>query len=570
LPCFEKIFHRLLIVCAAVALLGGTCDVRATDAGGPGSQAAGQTPDANTSIEDLIRETDQAVKNRDYSSSAQLLEKVVAVDPKYKNAWNYLGWTYNQLGQYEKAEAALRQAIAVDAKDTRAYNNLGQSLTAQKKYDEAIVQYQKQIEINPKDPWAHANLGRVYGLTKQYDKAVYELEKATAITPDDPGTAFNLGHAYAKANNAKEATKALERAVQLRPVPTILNSVAYELANDNLDLPQAAKFAQAAIAATVLQMRDATVEHVTREDLNHTTRIAAYWDTWGWVRFRQGDVGEAENYVRCAWLVRPISIIGDHLGQIYEKQGRKAEALRTYQMVLASDAAADETRERLKALAGPEANADTLIEEGKKLLKESMSIRVGDAHQVEGFAEFWIVLSPGPTVRGVKFVNGDEELKPFEKDLEAVAYPNSFPEATELKLLRRARLVCTHAEGDCRLQMISAPNVPTDDVAATTPVVAGEAGRIHKEPNAAKLLKRVQPAYPPAARLEGVQGAVVLSVIIGKDGSIGQIKVVSGDPLLQQAAIDAVRQWVYEPTLVNGAPVEVDTQITVIFQLNGR
>jgi periplasmic protein TonB len=59
-----------------------------------------------------------------------------------------------------------------------------------------------------------------------------------------------------------------------------------------------------------------------------------------------------------------------------------------------------------------------------------------------------------------------------------------------------------------------------------------------------------------------------LHVIIAKDGTITQLEVISGHPLLVQAALDAVRQWVYEPTLLEGKPVEVDTEIAVFFQLN--
>ncbi len=148
----------------------------------PAIQAPPQgTPSANTSgsgsqIDGLIRAANQAIRNRDYSTGSQLLEQVVSIDPHYKNGWNYLGWTYNALGQYSKAEAALRKAIADNPADPQAYNNLGQSLAYRRKYDEAIPQYMKQIEIRPKDPWAHTNLGRVYLMTKQYDKAISELE----------------------------------------------------------------------------------------------------------------------------------------------------------------------------------------------------------------------------------------------------------------------------------------------------------------------------------------------------------------------------------------------------------
>jgi periplasmic protein TonB len=83
------------------------------------------------------------------------------------------------------------------------------------------------------------------------------------------------------------------------------------------------------------------------------------------------------------------------------------------------------------------------------------------------------------------------------------------------------------------------------------------------------VLHKVQPVYPPLARTARVQGSVVLAAIIGKDGTIQNLHVISGHPLLTQAALDAVRQWRYRPYILNGEPVEVDTQVTVNFTLSG-
>jgi len=85
---------------------------------------------------------------------------------------------------------------------------------------------------------------------------------------------------------------------------------------------------------------------------------------------------------------------------------------------------------------------------------------------------------------------------------------------------------------------------------------------------AAKLVNRVQPLYPPLARQTRISGTVRLHAIIGKNGAVEQLEVMSGHPLLVQAALDAVRQWKYQATTLNGEPVEVDTTIDVIFSLN--
>ena len=85
---------------------------------------------------------------------------------------------------------------------------------------------------------------------------------------------------------------------------------------------------------------------------------------------------------------------------------------------------------------------------------------------------------------------------------------------------------------------------------------------------AAKLLHQVTPEYPDEARKERLSGTVVLHVILNREGHVIEIVPVSGPPELVQASMDAVRQWTYQPTLLNGDPVEVDTTIAVQFTLN--
>ncbi|HXY02872.1 MAG TPA: energy transducer TonB [Terriglobales bacterium] len=84
----------------------------------------------------------------------------------------------------------------------------------------------------------------------------------------------------------------------------------------------------------------------------------------------------------------------------------------------------------------------------------------------------------------------------------------------------------------------------------------------------ANLIHDVAPTYPPEAGRARIQGSVVLMAVIGKDGSIEDVRVESGLPILAQAAIDAVKQWRYKPYLLNGEPVEVDSRITINFTLS--
>jgi protein TonB len=93
--------------------------------------------------------------------------------------------------------------------------------------------------------------------------------------------------------------------------------------------------------------------------------------------------------------------------------------------------------------------------------------------------------------------------------------------------------------------------------------------RIRLGGNVAKsqLKHKVQPAYPQEARDNRIQGTVRLQAVLSTAGKVQQLELVSGDPVLAKAALEAGRQWEYKPTPLNGEPVEVDTTIDVIFSL---
>jgi|SRR5579863_9452374 len=113
---------------------------------------------------------------------------------------------------------------------------------------------------------------------------------------------------------------------------------------------------------------------------------------------------------------------------------------------------------------------------------------------------------------------------------------------------------------------------------ASPPATPADASAQPQQPNRVRvsqgvstglLIKKVNPKYPEDARQQGVQGSVVLKVLISKEGTITDLTPVSGDPLLTPAAIKAVKKWRYKPYLFEGQPVQLETTIQVNFTLSG-
>jgi protein TonB len=113
------------------------------------------------------------------------------------------------------------------------------------------------------------------------------------------------------------------------------------------------------------------------------------------------------------------------------------------------------------------------------------------------------------------------------------------------------------------LPAVAPPPPPPPPPKAAAPAEPVRVGGVVREPRVTKL---VSPAYPKLAKQARVQGTVVLEAIVTADGKVAEIKVVSGHPLLVEAAINCVKQWEYEPTLLNGVPTPVILTARVHFQ----
>ena len=111
----------------------------------------------------------------------------------------------------------------------------------------------------------------------------------------------------------------------------------------------------------------------------------------------------------------------------------------------------------------------------------------------------------------------------------------------------------------------------TSSVAAVPSLTKPTPQRVRVSQGVSKglLIYRTEPTYPPLARQAHIQGVVVLTAVVDKDGNIQNLQVESGHPMLAPAAIEAVKHWRYKPFLLSGQPVEVETTVTVTFQLRG-
>jgi Flp pilus assembly protein TadD len=431
--------------------------------------AATETPaiPATAKADELVEAGLAALNSGNPGAAIPLFRRVVELEPAHKQAWNDLGLAYLRLGKFDEGAAAFHKQIAVNPYDEHAYNYLGIAYEQQQKFIDAASAFQKQIEVNPLDPVAHAALGGLYLEQHKYAEAVPELDKATILTPDSAGLQVSLGTALINTGETKKALAAFEKGAELSQTPLVWNDIAYNLADHNLELEKAQRYAESAVAATAASLRNAELAHLTLDDLNAVASIGAYWDTLGWVYFQRGDLDTAERYLRAAWLLNQHGEVGEHLGRIFEKRGQKDEAIRWYGLGIAATHSVPETRGRLVALLGPDTKESQINELVTKARRELSTLRTFPAGKLlteNADADFLILLSPGEKdarMDEVRFVGGSEKLRPFASNLRSIHFAGMFPDASPAKLVRRGTLTCSAATGDCVFTLVLPEDVRT-------------------------------------------------------------------------------------------------------------
>lgn len=392
---------------------------------------------ATTSADELFDSGTQALNNGNFALAADLLQRVEKTDPNHKGLWTNLGRAYLGLNQNEKAVNALKKQIAANAYDEHAYNDLGVAYQRQQKYDDAIAQFKKQIDINPLDPNAHANLGVLYNTLKKFADAVPELEKAVSITPKNPLLQISLGEAYIATDQTQRGMAAFEKATNVAPNALVWNNIAYTLAEQNVQLARADRYADTAINALETQLRDVALDRVRMQDLGTTNLLFSVWDTKGWVAFKRGEPEVAERYILPAWQGSASGATAEHLGEIYEAQGKRDQAIQYYLLGLTGDSPSVEAKAKLAAL--NVSNIDGRVDDARKQLKKQTTLKL-DATQ-NGAADFFLLLGP-EKVEDVKFIRGDDSLKAFTDILKNLAVPMKFPPSSQGHVVRRATVTC--------------------------------------------------------------------------------------------------------------------------------
>jgi tetratricopeptide (TPR) repeat protein len=397
----------------------------------------------------------QAWQMRDFPSAADSMARAVEKDPKFTRAWLALGTLHIGMNQPDLGIEEMKKAIALDPKRAAPYVYLATSLTAMRREDEALTiwkQLQKELPDNTQAPLA---IAEILMRKKQYSEALPGLEAAANERPEDTQLQLTLGEAYLHTGKKDKGLEALRAAASN---DNLRNDVAYVLADNGIELKDALRYSQDAVSDAEDATTSINLDDVKLADLQTPLALSADWDTLGWVHFRMGEFDAAEKYLNAAWHLTQDAVIGDHLGQVYEKQGKRRLAIAAYADSLTAGHAPEETRARLDALEA-RGKQDTSFSNAVSLQSLRMSAvpKFPAKPREHASAEFFVLIGPGPKVVGVKFISGSEELKDAGKVLATAKFDALFPDDNDVLILRRGVLDCEPELPGCQF-VVFPPN----------------------------------------------------------------------------------------------------------------
>jgi len=419
---------------------------------------ASSVPEAARSYES----GEAALLREDFSAAEACFRRSLELDPSCPGAHANLGACYFSRNDWERGVEEVRKEVHYHPEFQRGHLFLANVFTRSQRTDEAIVEWQKVLGLDPRNLEALTCLPPLLLAKGKREEAFRVMESAVAADPNNRGQRLKLAEYFLQNAEPGKGLAHIQQAIQQDSGPEDLNQAAYILAEANTELDLAMGFAEKAVRE--LEIRTAKPSEDPENGLALTRRLLQAWDTLGWVSFRKGDIVRAETFVRSAWKLSQNGVVGDHLAQIYERQGRKKEA--EYQYALADAGLGGNKKEierRFKALSGKDFGSVSkhVDARGKTLawpqerLGQLRTIRLPLKLAKGGNGTFLFVLSR-EGIESITFQKGDERLKALTEKISKNAIRTEFPDDGPERIVRQGILSC--GPSDSILTLLSDPS----------------------------------------------------------------------------------------------------------------
>lgn len=417
------------------------------------STDTGGTPEAQA----LYDKGRDAWSNHDVSGAADMFQQAVQKDPKFADALVALGGAHYELHHVDQAVEDWKKAATLNPTSVTEGTLILVTLGRSGHTDDAIAIWQIVEKGEPNNPDVHEELGNLLSWAKRYPEAIAEYEKTMPFKPNDASVLEALGAAELKNGEQEKGVADLEKSVALDGSGFRHMLVAREFADHNIRLDEALQYAQFAVSEMESTTAKLSLDTLKIYDFRGIMDLANDWELLGWVQFRLGHYDQAAVYENAAAILDPTD--GERfaqLGQIYEKQGKKLEAMIAYTRSLATRQAPEGTKERLETLRVDGSVPPARVAQAPSLqdLRTFKLDPFPEKPKGHANAEFNLIFESGPKLTSVKFVSGADELRDAGAFLQSAKIDIVFPDDHPTKILRRAVLDCEPEIPGCILVFV--------------------------------------------------------------------------------------------------------------------
>jgi tetratricopeptide (TPR) repeat protein len=368
--------------------------------------------------QELIDSAEKKLERRDLAGARADLHQAEQLSPHQRNLWAQYAYIDSQDNQLDRSLTELRNEIKYHPDNIWAYRAMASTQVRLRKNSDAEQTMRDLLKVAPNDSAAEVGLGELLLQDKKYDESSTLLETASKQASDNIKLSVDAGRAQLLAGKVDAGTTTLRAALSTSTDPWASNNAAFALADANLELPLAESSCRKALDTVEKDTSQVNLGNLTRDDLGQMQLMTATWDTMGWIYFREGKLPLAETYVSASWKASQRKEVGDHLRQIYEKEGRKSEAAG-----IASEN-----------------------------LQGARTLTIPDTWK-GGSADFYMLLAPDG-VAEVQFVSGDERLRSALPILKKARFSRQVPTGSPARLLRRGILFCSKETHVCEFTLI--------------------------------------------------------------------------------------------------------------------
>jgi transglutaminase-like putative cysteine protease/tetratricopeptide (TPR) repeat protein len=401
----------------------------------------------NSAAAELVRQTADAIRSRDFELAQKRSDQVIAINEKQAYAWSQRGWLAWQHKNLGEAANDYERELRQHPDEVDQYPDLIRLEGLQGRASEERQYLLAYAQAAPDNAQAVSFVGGRLLAANHVDDAMQVYRAGAKAFPDNRVIQIELGNALLQAGKKEEAVSIVEKALDGTSDANVLNDGAYALVSggSNASLPLAETSARKAVDTLEGELAGTAIESVNSETFRRTQLLLAVWDTLGWVYFAEGKGALAEEYVRASWRSGAYVVEGLHLGEILEKKGDAKGAMRVYELALSqTGSSATPTVTELRARVDGLKKKGVAIQDAHpgQTLQEQRTYHVPRPSGLKGSGVFVVQVSAARTER-VAMVSGDEGLRGLSESLGRLDLGLAVPKNSHALLPRSAVLFCS-------------------------------------------------------------------------------------------------------------------------------